>query len=144
MIHIENKPDYIEQEILEQVVKNICKDFEYTLDSVVYIYLTDDELLKINQEFLSHDYYTDVITFDLSENEKTINGEIYISHERVIDNAKTWNESIESEMYRVAIHGVLHLVGLKDKTKKEEENIRNKENEYLSQINKRSTWNNGK
>lgn len=96
--------------------------------------MSDDELLKINQEYLQHDYYTDVITFDLSNGDKIIEGDIYISTDRVEDNAHTLKEETNIEMYRVMLHGVLHLVGLKDKTEIEQREIRNKENEYLALV----------
>ena len=132
MIHLENKPRIANQELISQCIKTIAEDEHFGLNSITYIFLSDKELLEINIKFLEHDYYTDVITFDLSNKEKELNGEIYISIDRVKENAIEYKEDYKDELYRVMIHGVLHLVGYKDKTKKEKETIRLKENHYLS------------
>jgi rRNA maturation RNase YbeY len=132
MIHLENKPNIANQELISQCIKTIAEDELYGLNSITYIFLSDEELLDINKKFLNHDYYTDVITFDLSNKEKELNGEIYISVDRVKENAVEYEENYKDELHRVMIHGILHLVGYKDKTKKEEETIRLKENHYLS------------
>jgi rRNA maturation RNase YbeY len=79
--------------------------------------------LEINKKHLNHDFYTDIITFDLSET-KSIQGEIYISTDRVKDNANTFHTSFKEEIHRVIFHGVLHLCGLKDKTNKEQQQMR--------------------
>lgn len=94
-------------------------------------FCSDDHLLKINREYLNHDYYTDIITFDLTQ-KNTISGDIYISIERVKDNAKTMNIPYQQELLRVMIHGVMHLCGYKDKTKKQSLQMREKEDHYLS------------
>ncbi|MFC4262982.1 rRNA maturation RNase YbeY [Ferruginibacter yonginensis] len=96
------------------------------------IFCTDDYLLEVNRSFLQHDYYTDIITFDLSDNKKapTI-GELYISVDRVKDNATTLKTSFKNELHRVIFHGCLHLCGYKDKTPKAERLMRLKEEEYL-------------
>jgi rRNA maturation RNase YbeY len=97
---------------------------------IAVILCSDEFLLQMNNDFLQHDYYTDIITFDYSEG-KTVSGELYISIDRVKDNAiKTWNSTLD-ELHRVIIHGVLHLCGYGDKTKKEQEIMRNKENSAL-------------
>ena len=132
MIHLENKPDIANKDLISNCINTISKDEHYNLNSITYIFLTDDELLEINKKFLNHDYYTDVITFDLSSKERELNGEIYISLDRVKENAIEYKEEYKEELHRVMIHGILHLVGYKDKTKKEEETIRLKENHYLS------------
>ncbi len=95
-----------------------------------YIFCDDDYLLKINQEFLQHDYYTDIITFDNSVG-KQIEGEIYISIDRVKDNANIFTIDFEEELKRVIIHGVLHLLGFKDKTEQQQKQMTEKENEAL-------------
>lgn len=96
-----------------------------------YVFCTDEYLLTINRDFLQHDYYTDIITFELSEPGQPVMGEIYISIDRVRDNAKIHQESFQRELHRVIFHGALHLCGYRDKTKKEQEEMRRKENEYL-------------
>ncbi len=83
-----------------------------------YIFCSDAYLLDINREYLQHDFFTDIITFDLSEKGQPINAEIYISVERVRDNAANYNSSFRKEIHRVIFHGVLHLCGYKDKSQK--------------------------
>ncbi|WP_153798338.1 rRNA maturation RNase YbeY [Foetidibacter luteolus] len=103
------------------------------LDQLTYIFCSDNYLLGINQSFLQHDYYTDIITFDLSEPKKReINAEIYISVDRVWDNAKQLNIPFKEEMLRVIFHGALHLCGYKDKTKQQTTVMRAKEEYYIS------------
>ena len=96
-----------------------------------YIFCDDEYLIKINVEFLNHDTYTDIITFDYSVGDELI-GDLYISTERVSENAKEFKESLEDELNRVLIHGLLHLCGYKDKTEEEAKLMRIKENYYLS------------
>ncbi len=96
-----------------------------------FIFCSDNYLLGINKNYLKHDFYTDVITFDYCEND-IISGDIFISIERIKENAKTFNTTFENELYRVMIHGILHLVGYNDKTDKEQKQMREKENFYLN------------
>ncbi len=93
---------------------------------LVFVFCSDEFLLNMNREYLQHDYYTDIITFDYSEGGK-LAGEMYISYDRIIDNAKDLKVRELDELHRVIIHGVLHLCGYKDKTKKEEEKMRKAE-----------------
>jgi len=95
-----------------------------------YIFCNDEELYKINEQYLNHQTLTDVISFDYTEENK-ISGDIFISIERVKENARVFNVSFEEELLRVMIHGVLHYCGYKDKTKKEQKEIRAKENEKI-------------
>ncbi len=96
-----------------------------------YIFCSDKQLLEINNKHLQHDFYTDIITFDYREN-NTISGDIFISVDRVKENAEINNEDFENELNRVLIHGILHIIGYKDKTKKDSELMRKKENEYIN------------
>ena len=105
------------------------------LYELTYVFCSDEYLLGINKDFLKHDYYTDIITFDLSENSKQIIGEIYISLDRIKDNAKTLNTNIKEETLRVIFHGALHLCGYKDKSKADITKMRQKENYYISLFN---------
>lgn len=100
--------------------------------SATYVFCSDEYLLGINRSFLQHDYYTDIITFPLSETDTRVESEIYISVDRVADNAKRHKVSSEEELLRVIFHGALHLAGYKDKTKAEQTTMRRKENEWLS------------
>ncbi len=104
----------------------------YTLISLSYVFCTDDFLLNINQKYLNHNYYTDVITFDYRTKKNEIHGEIYISIDRVKDNATALSISKDFELHRVIFHGLLHLVGYRDKKLQEIKVIRNKEDEYLN------------
>lgn len=100
------------------------------LAEVSYVFCSDDYLLKINQDHLNHDTYTDIITFDYTEN-GIISSEIYISVDRVKENAKGLGVAMLDEMHRVIIHGVLHLCGYKDKSDKQAAEMRAKEDYYL-------------
>jgi probable rRNA maturation factor len=98
---------------------------------VGYVFCSDEFLLSMNRQFLGHDFYTDIITFPLSETDKEIEAEIYISVDRVKDNAAQLKVDFSEELNRVIFHGVLHLMGYKDKIKADKETMRGKENEWL-------------
>ena len=99
---------------------------------LTYIFCSDAHLLPINQQFLDHDTFTDIITFDLSENDRELQGEIYISTERVAENARTFYTTYLRELHRVIFHGALHLCGFKDKTKADSTRMRTEEDACLS------------
>jgi probable rRNA maturation factor len=111
-------------------IKSVAISFKKEVSAIQYIFCLDEELLKINQQFLNHDEYTDIITFDYSEG-KTISGDIYVSIERVFENARNHKVSSIEELQRVLIHGVLHLCGLKDKSKVESKEMRLNEDKAL-------------
>ncbi|RFM30648.1 rRNA maturation RNase YbeY [Deminuibacter soli] len=115
---------------LKQFVETIFKKEKHPLQEIRYIFCSDDYLLQINRDHLQHDYYTDIITFDLSEGNGTI-GEVYISLDRVKDNAKTHETTYPTEARRVIFHGALHLCGYKDKSKADAVNMRKMEDLYL-------------
>lgn len=106
---------------------------EHRLGKIQVHWLSDDELLEINKAHLDHHYYTDIITFDYSSPRK-ISGELFISVDRVRDNATTHGSSENQEFHRVVAHGVLHLLGFKDKTEAESKVMREKENEVLQAL----------
>ena len=112
--------------MIEKVIGSIGK----VPGDLCFIFTTDENLLKINLEFLGHDYYTDVITFDYSEN-NLINGEVYISIETVKENAKRYKASFRNEIERVMIHGTLHLIGYDDDTEEKRNRMRALEDEWL-------------
>ena len=116
--------------ILKQWITTIVENNKKEVGEISYIFCSDEQLLEINKEFLNHDYYTDIITFDYSEAD-VISGDLFISIERIKDNAKTLKTSYQEELHRVIIHGVLHLLGYKDKTEVESENMRKLEDECL-------------
>ena len=100
------------------------------------IFCSDEYLLNVNRTFLQHDYYTDIITFPLDETEKKTVAEIYISIDRVKENATAEKVSFENELQRVIFHGVLHLCGFKDKTKAQSQLMREMENQWLAEFSK--------
>ncbi|WP_432712607.1 rRNA maturation RNase YbeY [Pedobacter sp.] len=106
----------------------------YVLEELNFIFCSDAYLLHMNQQFLDHDTYTDVITFDNAETEKTIAGDIFISIERIQENAKTFKGTVLDELCRVMVHGTLHLLGYKDKTKAAKTLMTEKEDHYLSAL----------
>ena len=112
-------------------LQEIITTEEKKLGDINYIFCDDEYLLKVNQEYLQHDYYTDIITFDYVKG-KTISGETFVSWQRISDNASTLSKDYEEELRRVLAHGVLHLSGYKDKTEEEEKLMRSKEDFYLA------------
>lgn len=106
----------------------------YVLKEVNYVFCSDDYLIKINQDYLQHDTYTDIITFDNSEFKNEVVSDIFISIERVSENASTYQLTLLEELYRVMIHGALHLSGYKDKSVKDKKLMREKENFYLLRL----------
>ena len=105
--------------IIESWINEVCSQFGQSVEQLNYIFCPDDYLLEVNKEYLDHDYYTDIITFDNSEDKTKVEGDIFISIDRVKDNAQDLGTSAEHEMRRVIIHGLLHLVGFNDKTEEE-------------------------
>jgi probable rRNA maturation factor len=113
-------------------IKLIAKKEKRTIKEINYIFCSDEYLLQLNQGFLNHKTLTDIITFDNSEGKKALEGEIYISIERVQENALKFKADFEDELHRVMIHGVLHLIGYKDKKPSEKALMRKKEEACLS------------
>ncbi len=111
-------------------IKTIIESEKKKQGEINFVFTTDEEILKTNIQFLKHNTYTDIITFDYCE-EKIINGDIIISIERVKENAKKFDVDFETELKRVIIHGVLHLCGYKDKSEKDAALMRSKENAAL-------------
>ena len=120
----------ISTENINNISDEIFGKYGYTVNYCNVILLSDNELLAINKSFLNHDYYTDIITFNYGE-EKSIEAELYISIERVMENSDSLKVAFENELYRVIIHGILHLCGFKDKTEKQKREIRLLEDKYL-------------
>ena len=122
------------EEALASWIEESIKQEESLLGEINYIFCNDEDLLKINVKYLNHDTYTDIISFDYSLNE-TISGDIYISLERVEENAEKFNVTFENELHRVMIHGILHYLGYKDKTEQDKNEMRSKENELILLLN---------
>jgi len=112
-------------------IKALAKQELREIRDITFVFCDDNYLHKINLEFLDHDTYTDIITFDYSIGNEVIS-EVYISVDRVADNAKKYSQTFENEIHRVMIHGVLHLCGYKDKCAEDKQIMRDKENHYLS------------
>ena len=112
---------------------SVIKKEKYTLGNLNYTFVSDEALLKINIDFLKHNTYTDIITFNYNEGKK-ISGDIFISVDRVQENAEKFDVSFEEELHRVMIHGVLHLCGYKDKTKADSVSMRKKEDQSLKML----------
>ena len=125
--------DLKDENLLEYWIDNVVSKKGFSLGELNYIFCDDDYLHKLNVEFLQHDTLTDVISFDNTLG-KLISGDIYISIERVADNAKDFEVSFIEELHRVMIHGVLHYMGYKDKTETEKKEMRNAENMALSEF----------
>jgi rRNA maturation RNase YbeY len=116
---------------LKTFIKNLFVREEQGLRNLRYVFCSDEYLLQINQEFLKHDTLTDIVTFELGEDPDITEGEIYISVDRVRENAVKFEVTEEQELHRVIFHGALHLCGFRDKTKEQAALMRKKENEYL-------------
>lgn len=102
-----------------------------TLGDITYVFCSDEYLWNMNKQYLNHDYYTDIITFDYVKN-GVISGDLFISYDRIKDNAEKFNVSHETELLRVMIHGVMHLVGYDDMTDEDEVKIHEREDYYLN------------
>jgi len=118
------------QNKLVKWIGDVVSSEGFQVAEINYIFCDDSYLNKINQEFLNHDTFTDIISFDYTLG-KEVGGDIFISIERVLENAEKFNEVFETELYRVMIHGILHFMGYKDKTKKEKTLMRTKEDENI-------------
>jgi probable rRNA maturation factor len=116
---------------IAQLFKKEFRGKNRKLLELTYVFCSDEFLLQINQDHLKHDFYTDIITFDLSEQPTETIGEIYISLDRIRNNAQTYQTSIKEETLRVIFHGALHLCGYKDKSPAHIKEMRNKEDWYI-------------
>ena len=114
-------------------ISSVIMEENCTVDEINYVFCNDAYLHRLNVEFLNHDTLTDIISFDYSVG-KNIQGDIFISTERVADNAKDFKVNFADELYRVIVHGVLHYCGYNDKNEADKNTMRSKENHYLKQI----------
>jgi rRNA maturation RNase YbeY len=117
------------QKYINKLIINELKDS----GDITIVFCSDDYLLGMNKQYLNHDYYTDIITFDYV-NENVISGDLFISFERLKENSQQLENKLINEVYRVIFHGILHLVGYKDKSEKEKILMTKKENYYLSEV----------
>lgn len=121
----------LNQQQLSGWIAGVVHQHKLHLDEINYIFCSDEYLLQLNKKFLNHHFYTDIITFDNSIEKKKISGDIFISYDRVKANAEKFSVSLKDELNHVMIHGVLHLLGYTDKTKKGQAIMKNMENECL-------------
>jgi probable rRNA maturation factor len=128
---LDRKPALRERTRLKIFIERLFKQEKKNLGNLSYIFCSDEHLIGINKDFLKHDFYTDVITFDLSSSKSEIEGEVYLSVDRIKDNAKQLGVSFTEELHRVIFHGALHLCGYKDKNKADQTQMRSAENKYL-------------
>ena len=124
---------------LKGFINSLIAKERKSLNNLNYIFCNDNAILEINRKYLDHNFYTDVITFDLSSSRKEILADIYISVDRIRENAKSLKLSLKEELHRVMLHGLLHLCGYNDKTEGERKLIRKKEDFYLNLYFERST-----
>jgi probable rRNA maturation factor len=130
----ENVPPFkVDRELLDKHVQYLIGNEGREMGEISIVFCTDTYLLGMNKKYLKHAYYTDIITFDYVEN-SIISGDLFISIERVKENASRFKVTFEVELYRVIFHGILHLIGYDDKTTEEKALIRDKEDFYLSLI----------
>lgn len=121
----------VNEEFLTQWLDKVTQLENKKLGELTFIFTSDDYLLKVNQQYLEHDYYTDIITFDYCEDDY-VSGDLFISIDRVKENAQTNNTTFQNELNRVIVHGVLHLCGYNDKSEVDEQLMRQKENQMLA------------
>lgn len=113
-------------------IENVLQNEGYEADTINYIFCSDEHLLDINKEYLGHNTLTDIITFDYSDRHDSIESDIFISIERVRENANALDKGFEEELHRVVIHGLLHIMGYLDKTSDQKKEMREKEDACLS------------
>jgi probable rRNA maturation factor len=123
--------------ILKTLLSDLFRKEGRQLAGLSIVFCSDDYLLELNRQFLQHDYYTDILTFLMSERGAPVEGELYISVDRVRDNGRALGVPAQQELRRVILHGALHLCGYKDKLKKDQALIRQKEDRYLQLLKKR-------
>ncbi|MCL2649515.1 MAG: rRNA maturation RNase YbeY [Candidatus Azobacteroides sp.] len=111
-------------------IKSVATSYDKKIGEIAYIFCSDEKILEINMQYLNHDYYTDIITFDYSEGE-IISGDLFISLDTVRSNAEKFSTEYSEELCRVIIHGILHLCGFKDKSVEDAKVMRQKEDEAL-------------
>jgi len=117
---------------LKSFIEKRMKKEGFSIETLTYVFCSDKYLLKMNKDFLSHNYYTDIISFDLSETPGNLIGEVYISVDRVKDNAKTHGTTLKEELHRVIFHGALHFCGYKDKKPADTIKMRQMEDRWLA------------
>lgn len=123
----------LDERKISRWIRAVAADYGFSVGNINYIFCSDERELEVNRQFLGHDYYTDIITFDYST-PSTLNGDIFISLDTVRSNAEALNIPFEDELHRILIHGVLHLTGQGDKTPETKAEMTAKENNALAKL----------
>lgn len=119
---------------IKKHLEGVIKSEKLKYSKITYIFSNDDFILDMNRQYLQHDYFTDILTFTLSGPEESLKSEIYISIDRVRENAKKFQSTFQRELYRVLVHGILHLSGYNDHTENEKKIMRQKEDFYINKV----------
>jgi rRNA maturation RNase YbeY len=130
--------DGLNELLLSEWLTDVVRNEGGVLGEITIVFMDDDELLEYNEQYLNHNYYTDIITFDYTEG-GVVSGDLLISIDRIQDNASNLGQSFLNELHRVCVHGVLHLLGYKDKSPEHQEEMRAKEDLYLAKYVSRET-----
>jgi probable rRNA maturation factor len=133
-IFIEDTKVVFSKSITKKFIKDLINSENKKTGDINFIFCSDDYLLEVNKQYLNHDYYTDIITFDYCEGNQ-VSGDIFISVDRVLENSQNQKVDFNNEFYRVLFHGVLHLCGYKDKKKEDKTLMTSKEDFYLNKFN---------
>jgi len=128
-----DKPN-INLDLVEKWISNVITRNSKSVGDLTYIFCSDEYLLEINKEYLNHNYFTDIITFNYCEGD-VVSGDIFISVDTVLDNANTFDVSFDNELNRVIIHGILHLIGFDDKSDEDQDEMTRQENISLELLN---------
>ncbi|MCD8177810.1 MAG: rRNA maturation RNase YbeY [Tannerellaceae bacterium] len=123
----------IKKQVVSNWIKEVAAHHGKKTGEITYIFCSDEKILKVNREYLQHDYYTDIITFDYTQGDK-ISGDLFISLDTVKTNAEKYNTDYNEELHRTIIHGILHLCGINDKGPGEREIMEHHENEALKRL----------
>lgn len=123
----------LEKQKMNRWIKDVAADYGKKIGDIAYLFCTDERILEVNNQYLKHDYFTDIITFDYSER-NIISGDIFISLDTVKSNADEFGVSFNDELHRIIIHGILHLCGQDDKTPELRKEMTNKENKALEKL----------
>ncbi|MBQ6790163.1 MAG: rRNA maturation RNase YbeY [Paludibacteraceae bacterium] len=123
----------LDERSVSRWIRAVAAEYGFSVGNVTYVFCSDEKELAVNRQFLGHDYYTDIITFDYSTG-TTLNGDIFISLDTVRSNAESIGVTFEQELYRILIHGILHLTGQGDKTPETKEQMTHKEDLALGKI----------
>ena len=130
-----DKKNIVDKRAVHSLVSYLSKELGFIIDSLQINFVSNQQILELNKKYLSHDYSTDIITFEYSRNIKNIDGEIFISVDEALNNSKIYKINLENELRRLVIHGILHLTGYDDKKANDKKIMKRMENRLLSNNN---------